>query len=111
MIVTPYITRSFLICSLLQNHLGGFVPIQLVVTSFSRYSSSSSSTSMKAATLNSYPELVVMNLDACFWNQDLSEMPSIPTSEDIVLEDLNGRGVGVRAIYSGRHPIFCTMDP
>jgi hypothetical protein len=30
-------------------------------------------------TINSYPELVAFDLDACFWDQEMFEMPSIPT--------------------------------
>ena len=56
-------------------------------------------------TLNSYPELVVFDLDACFWDQEMFEMPSIPTSKDIILGDLNGRGEGVIGVYSGHHRI------
>ena len=52
-----------------------------------------------------YPELVVYDLDACFWDQEMYEMPLVPTAQDVVRGDLNGRGIGVIGVKSGRHPI------
>jgi magnesium-dependent phosphatase 1 len=51
----------------------------------------------------SYPSLCVFDLDACFWDQEMFEMPSIP--DRTVLGDLNGRGIGVRGVMSGGHQI------
>jgi magnesium-dependent phosphatase 1 len=52
-----------------------------------------------------YPDLAVFDLDACFWDEEMFEMPSIPTESDKVLGDLNGRGEGVVGVMSGRHQI------
>ena len=52
-----------------------------------------------------YPELVVFDLDACFWDQEMFEMPQIPQPNDVVLGDLNGRGTGVVGVRSARHQI------
>ena len=35
-----------------------------------------------------YPELVVFDLDACFWDQEMYEMSALP--EKTVMGDLNG---------------------
>lgn len=50
-----------------------------------------------------YPELTVFDLDACFWDQEMYEMPALPS--DTVMGDLNGRGQGVIGVMSGRHQI------
>lgn len=47
-----------------------------------------------------YPELVVFDLDACLWDQEMYEMSALPSRT--VLGDLNGRGQGVKGVYSGR---------
>ena len=56
-----------------------------------------------------FPKLAVFDLDACFWDQEMYEMGKIPTPEDIVIGDLNGRGDGVIGVMSGRHQI--SMHP
>ena len=58
-----------------------------------------------------YPELVVFDLDACFWDKEMYEMPALPSktvtgplgnnSDD----DNNFIGEGVTGAYSGRHKI------
>lgn len=50
-----------------------------------------------------YPELVVLDLDACFWDQEMFEMPALP--DKTIRGDLNGRGDGVVSAVSGGHPI------
>ena len=52
-----------------------------------------------------FPELTVFDLDACFWDQEMYEMPQIPRPDQVVQGDLNGRGSGVVAVLSGRHQI------
>ena len=56
-----------------------------------------------------YPELVVFDLDACFWDQEMYEMPSIPTQKNVVLGVLGGgpepEKEGVIGVYSGRNKI------
>lgn len=54
---------------------------------------------------NPYPELVVYDMDACLWDQEMYEMPSVPSSTNVVIGDLNGRGEGVTGVYSGPHKI------
>jgi magnesium-dependent phosphatase 1 len=49
------------------------------------------------------PELVVFDLDACLWDQEMYEMPAMPGKT--VMGDLNGRGKGVASVMSGRHKI------
>jgi hypothetical protein len=51
------------------------------------------------------PELVVFDLDACFWDQEMYTLSRIPTESDVVMGDLNGRGVGVASVISGRSRI------
>jgi magnesium-dependent phosphatase 1 len=46
-----------------------------------------------------YPELVVFDLDACLWDQEMYEMRAMPSKT--VQGDLNGRGRGVKGVYSG----------
>jgi magnesium-dependent phosphatase 1 len=53
----------------------------------------------------SYPELSVFDLDACFWDQEMYQMSEIPTADDKVIGDLNGRGQGVVGVMSGGHKI------
>lgn len=54
---------------------------------------------------NSYPDLVVYDMDACLWDQEMYEMPSVPDKSNIVKGDLDGRGEGVVGVYSGRNKI------
>lgn len=55
--------------------------------------------------MSPFPDLCVFDLDACFWDQEMYEMPKVPTSKDVVMGDLNGRGEGVIAVKSGPYPI------
>lgn len=50
-----------------------------------------------------YPQLLVLDLDACMWDQEMYEMPSLPSST--VIGDLNGRGEGVVGVMSGPYKI------
>jgi len=52
------------------------------------------------------PELVVFDLDACFWDQEMFEMTAIPGPNDRVMGELrNGRGQGVVGVMSGGNQI------
>jgi magnesium-dependent phosphatase 1 len=50
-----------------------------------------------------FPELVVFDMDACLWDQEMYEMREMPS--DTVIGDLNGRGEGVMGVISGRDRI------
>lgn len=50
------------------------------------------------------PELVVFDLDACFWDQEMYEMPSLPDRE-VRGELPNERGAGVTGVMSGPNEI------
>eukprot|EP00536_Pseudo-nitzschia_multiseries_P003084 jgi/Psemu1/301769/fgenesh1_kg.44_\ len=51
-----------------------------------------------------YPELVVFDLDACFWDQEMYEMPALPSKT--VTGPLGDSGKeGVTGAYSGRNKI------
>ena len=52
-----------------------------------------------------YPELCVFDLDACMWDKEMFQMDEIPTANDAVRGDLNGRGEGVKGVMSGRDRI------
>ena len=55
-----------------------------------------------------YPALVVFDLDACFWDQEMYEMPALPSKT--VTGPLGDSGeTGVTGAYSGRHKI--SMHP
>jgi len=80
----------------------------LVTMTSSAASSSASTTDNRQCGLD-YPELVVFDLDACFWDQEMYEMPSIPTRTNVVLGVLGGpdepEAEGVIGVYSGRNKI------
>lgn len=80
-----------------------WMPLALRVASCTlllRFASAMSTT--PRATL---PSLCVFDLDACLWDKEMFEMPAIPTTEDVVRGNLNGRGEGVVSVMSGRHKI------
>ena len=52
-----------------------------------------------------FPELVVFDLDACFWDREMYTLSTIPTASNIVMGDLNGRGTGAVSVMSGRSKI------
>eukprot|EP00546_Thalassionema_frauenfeldii_P015837 CAMPEP_0178916946 /NCGR_PEP_ID=MMETSP0786-20121207/12954_1 /TAXON_ID=186022 /ORGANISM="Thalassionema frauenfeldii, Strain CCMP 1798" /LENGTH=210 /DNA_ID=CAMNT_0020590403 /DNA_START=126 /DNA_END=758 /DNA_ORIENTATION=+ len=52
-----------------------------------------------------FPDLLVYDMDACLWDQEMYEMPKIPSKGDVVIGDLNGRGEGVVGVMSGGHQI------
>jgi|ERR1740124_26004 len=54
---------------------------------------------------NSFPELLVYDMDACLWDQEMYEMTDIPSKNDVVMGELNGRGEGVIGVMSGRNKI------
>lgn len=61
--------------------------------------SMSSSSAAAAAAAGPWPELLVYDMDACLWDQEMYEMNALP--EKTVLGDLNGRGEGVVGVMSG----------
>ena len=74
------------------------------------FSSSTTTTSASATRLSMthhgpFPELVVFDLDACFWDQEMYTLSHIPDASHIVEGDLGGRGKGVVGVMSGRHRI------
>mmetsp|Transcript_14566 Transcript_14566/g.29154 ORF Transcript_14566/g.29154 Transcript_14566/m.29154 type:complete len:256 (+) Transcript_14566:17-784(+) len=52
---------------------------------------------------NVYPALAVFDMDACLWDKEMYEMPSIPT--ETIEGNLNGHGEGVTGVKSGPHVI------
>eukprot|EP00553_Chaetoceros_curvisetus_P007282 CAMPEP_0204619608 /NCGR_PEP_ID=MMETSP0717-20131115/5923_1 /ASSEMBLY_ACC=CAM_ASM_000666 /TAXON_ID=230516 /ORGANISM="Chaetoceros curvisetus" /LENGTH=215 /DNA_ID=CAMNT_0051633637 /DNA_START=130 /DNA_END=777 /DNA_ORIENTATION=+ len=50
-----------------------------------------------------YPELLVYDMDACLWDQEMYEMTAMP--DKTVMGDLNGRGEGVIGVMSGYNKI------
>jgi len=48
---------------------------------------------------NNYPDLLVYDMDACLWDQEMYTMTAMP--DQTVLGDLNGRGEGVVGVMSG----------
>jgi magnesium-dependent phosphatase 1 len=84
--------------------------VAFIPTHYSSRSSSSALKHMSSRTTNSkilgpYPELLVYDMDACLWDKEMYEMPSVPSPNDVVLGDLNGRGEGVIGVMSGRNRI------
>lgn len=57
----------------------------------------------------SFPKLCVFDLDACFWDQEMYELPKVPSEDDVVRGDLNGRGDGVVGVMSGGYQISLHM--
>ena len=51
------------------------------------------------------PQLVVLDLDQCVWSPEMYELSEMPTADNVVRGDLNGRGEGVVGVYSGRRVI------
>ena len=49
-----------------------------------------------------FPDLCVLDLDACFWDQEMYTLSYIPDTTNVVKGDLNGRGEGVKSVMSGR---------
>ena len=60
---------------------------------------------MNASNNGPFPELVVFDLDACFWDQEMYTLSKIPDESNVVRGDLNGRGEGVVGVMSGRSRI------
>ncbi len=61
--------------------------------------------SLARAVPDTLPDLCVFDLDACLWDKEMFEMPSIPAEADARSGDLNGRGEGVVGVMSGPHMI------
>lgn len=78
-----------------------------IASSTLRSSITSRSSSLNMASSNDannvHPELVVFDMDACLWDQEMYEMTAMPS--DTVMGDLNGRGEGVVGVMSGRDKI------
>mmetsp|Transcript_13784 Transcript_13784/g.19717 ORF Transcript_13784/g.19717 Transcript_13784/m.19717 type:complete len:209 (-) Transcript_13784:456-1082(-) len=68
-----------------------------------RYTPNTLTTASTLSMSSIFPELCVFDLDACLWDQEMFEMPSMPSST--VMGDLNGRGEGVAGVMSGRNKI------
>uniref|UniRef100_A0A7S1C0N6 Magnesium-dependent phosphatase-1 n=1 Tax=Corethron hystrix TaxID=216773 RepID=A0A7S1C0N6_9STRA len=68
-----------------------------------RTSFSISAPSMSSSSENIYPALTVFDLDACLWDQEMYEMPAMPSRP--IEGDLNGRGAGVKGAMSGPYKI------
>lgn len=64
--------------------------------------SASSSDRSSSSSSGPFPELVVFDLDACFWDQEMYTLSKVPTESDVVRGDLNGSGEGVVGVMSGR---------
>lgn len=47
------------------------------------------------------PSLCVLDLDMCVWSPEMYELSHIPTQDDAIMGDLNGRGDGVVGVRSG----------
>ena len=60
---------------------------------------------LKMTKVQHFPELVVFDLDACFWDQEMYTLSQIPNESNIVKGDLHGRGEGVVGVMSGRSKI------
>ncbi|VEU36519.1 unnamed protein product [Pseudo-nitzschia multistriata] len=75
---------------------------------FSSDSSMSSSSSSPPQCGVDYPELVVFDLDACFWDQEMYEMPALPSKTVSGILGDSGQE-GVTGAYSGRNKI--SMHP
>jgi magnesium-dependent phosphatase 1 len=73
-------------------------------TAFTPARAANSSPSTRAK-MTVFPELTVFDLDACFWDQEMFQMDTIPGPDDVVYGDLNGRGRGVVGVMSGRNQI------
>ena len=81
------------------------LPVAIIFAFASRRHVSAFSAAAANSCGSMLPELTVFDLDACFWDQEMYEMPAIPTESDIVKGDLQGRGEGVIGVMSGRHKI------
>ena len=66
---------------------------------------SASATRLSMTHRGPFPELVVFDLDACFWDQEMYTLSHVPDASHIVEGDLGGRGKGVVGVMSGRHRI------
>ncbi len=77
----------------------------IATSAFNNIRSFSSSTSSSALLRMSkvHPELLVYDLDACLWDKEMFEMSHMPSRT--VVGDLNGRGLGVTGVMSGRDKI------
>ena len=70
-----------------------------------RQSLSLSSSLKMSSSVNVYPELLVYDMDACLWDQEMYEMREMPSNSNVVQGDLNGRGEGVTGVMSGYNKI------
>ena len=74
-------------------------------------SRSSIATNLKMTKPHHFPELIVFDLDACFWDQEMYTLSQIPNESNIVKGDLHGRGEGVVGVMSGSKKISLHKDP
>eukprot|EP01038_Epipyxis_sp_PR26KG_P007818 gene7818-10620_t len=56
--------------------------------------------------LSILPELVVFDLDNCMWLPEMYCLSTLPTTNDVLLGDLNGNGEGVIGVKSGKHDVI-----
>lgn len=82
-----------------------FCRAAFIHTSSRACSTTTKGSSASALNIMVTPELIVFDLDACFWDQEMYEMRAIPGPDDGVMGDLNGRGKGVIGVMSGGHQI------
>mmetsp|Transcript_27424 Transcript_27424/g.55185 ORF Transcript_27424/g.55185 Transcript_27424/m.55185 type:complete len:155 (+) Transcript_27424:33-497(+) len=72
-------------------------------------SAEAASVAEKMALGTQYPEMVVFDLDACLWDQEMYALDSLPTKK--VYGDLGGRGEGVTGVMSGSDKISLFVIP
>jgi len=70
-----------------------------------RHSKSLAAGRPRLTMVNLYPDLVVYDMDACLWDKEMYQMTAIPTEDNVVIGDLNGRGEGVIGVMSGGEKI------
>lgn len=97
---SPAILFALIISIIFFNPTVSFIPKITILKG--RKMSSSQSTSTTTSNFV-FPELCVFDLDACLWDQEMYEMPALPSKT--VTGDLNGRGNGVTGVMSGSNKI------
>ena len=99
--ISSLYTRSILLFSI----VSAFQPSRLSII-HKTSSRSSIATNLKMTNpTHHFPELIVFDLDACFWDQEMYTLSQIPNESNIVKGDLHGRGEGVVGVMSGSKKI------
>jgi len=83
--------------------VSAFQPTSNSITS--RTTTNRNISQLKMTKVQHFPELVVFDLDACFWDQEMYTLSQIPNESNVVKGDLHGRGEGVIGVMSGRSKI------